>query len=355
VSPYADKIAKQQALVESLRGKPLTPMYSPEEAQARQSENQRDYALALAAQLSGDETMAPVGGTILKNALAARQQQVTEKGAYNPLTGEFRVNPAYAQERDVEHAQADLDKLQQAEGAAQQQFQQSRDKFQDQWEIERDRQRQAKEMQDERLRAQAETQKAAAAEHELTRSHQDKQLQWQTEDRLADDYFNRTKNDQIVLNQHAVLRKLAKAEPTAANNIAIIYTYMKMLDPNSVVREGEYATAQNAGGVPDKVRNMWNSMIDGNRINPDQVKNMVGASDHVAAQSQARLSQHQKFFTNIAKSRGLDADRIFNVGTIAPLDDAEEPKSGTTARGKPVTVTPEQRKPSGGVTIERVQ
>ena len=38
--------------------------------------------------------------------------------------------------------------------------------------------------------------------------------------------------------------------PDAAGDMALIFSYMKMLDPNSTVREGEYATAQDAGSIP---------------------------------------------------------------------------------------------------------
>ena len=62
-----------------------------------------------------------------------------------------------------------------------------------------------------------------------------------------------------------------KIETAAKNNspagdIALIYGFMKVLDPGSVVREGEFATAANAGGVPDTVRNMYNRAINGERI-----------------------------------------------------------------------------------------
>jgi len=40
------------------------------------------------------------------------------------------------------------------------------------------------------------------------------------------------------------------ARNTGAGDLGIIYGYMKMLDPGSVVREGEFATAENASGVP---------------------------------------------------------------------------------------------------------
>lgn len=45
----------------------------------------------------------------------------------------------------------------------------------------------------------------------------------------------------------------ATAAPTPAADMAIIFSYMKMLDPTSVVREGEYATVQNAGSLPTRL------------------------------------------------------------------------------------------------------
>jgi hypothetical protein len=37
---------------------------------------------------------------------------------------------------------------------------------------------------------------------------------------------------------------------------------MKMLDPTSVVREGEFATAQNAASIPIKIVNMYNKALE---------------------------------------------------------------------------------------------
>jgi hypothetical protein len=46
---------------------------------------------------------------------------------------------------------------------------------------------------------------------------------------------------------HMALRA-GVSRPNAQGDMAMIYAFMKMLDPGSVVRESEYATAQNAGG-----------------------------------------------------------------------------------------------------------
>ena len=45
---------------------------------------------------------------------------------------------------------------------------------------------------------------------------------------------------------------------------------MKMLDPTSVVREGEFATAQNATGVPERIRNSFNKAMSGERLGQKQ-------------------------------------------------------------------------------------
>lgn len=55
-------------------------------------------------------------------------------------------------------------------------------------------------------------------------------------------------------------------DPSAAGDLALIFNYMKMLDPGSVVREGEFATAQNSAGIPDRIRAKYNQALRGERL-----------------------------------------------------------------------------------------
>ena len=50
----------------------------------------------------------------------------------------------------------------------------------------------------------------------------------------------------------------------------MVFNFMKTLDPGSVVRESEYATAENARGVPSTVRNLYNRVVDGLRLTDEQ-------------------------------------------------------------------------------------
>lgn len=78
-----------------------------------------------------------------------------------------------------------------------------------------------------------------------------------------------TKEMQAAANQFDAMYKSAQAE-TAAGDVALIYSFMKMLDPTSTVMAGEYATAENTGGVDSKLINLYNRALDGTRLQPDQ-------------------------------------------------------------------------------------
>jgi hypothetical protein len=46
-----------------------------------------------------------------------------------------------------------------------------------------------------------------------------------------------------------------------AGDMKMVFGYMRAMDPGSVVRESEYATAANAGGVPEQMRRLWNDAL----------------------------------------------------------------------------------------------
>jgi len=50
-------------------------------------------------------------------------------------------------------------------------------------------------------------------------------------------------------------------DSSPAGDIGIVFGYMKVLDPTSVVREGEQATVQNAGNVSQQLIALYNSLV----------------------------------------------------------------------------------------------
>lgn len=69
---------------------------------------------------------------------------------------------------------------------------------------------------------------------------------------------------------------------TAASDISLIFNFMKINDPGSTVREGEFATAQNAAGVPERITNLYNQMLRGTRLSPEQREDFLAQAGNLA-------------------------------------------------------------------------
>lgn len=92
----------------------------------------------------------------------------------------------------------------------------------------------------------------------------------------------------------SAFRKIQKAgsKGTAAADMSLIFSFMKILDPGSTVREGEFATAQQTTGIPGQVVNFYNRAREGTRLNDTQRKDFISQSEGLfsAEQESADLS-----------------------------------------------------------------
>lgn len=115
-------------------------------------------------------------------------------------------------------------------------------------------------------------------------------------------------------------RVLAASEsPSAAGDLALIFNYMKMLDPGSTVREGEFATAQNSAGVPGRVVSLYNNVLRGERLNTNQRADFLGQAENLAASAQDGAQKTANAYELIATNAGVNVENIlatFNERTI---------------------------------------
>lgn len=109
------------------------------------------------------------------------------------------------------------------------------------------------------------------------------------------------------------------ADPSAAGDLALLFNYMKVLDPGSTVREGEFATAQNAGGVDDRISSLYNSVINGTRLTADQRADFLNRSQRLFSQQLAFQQARTNEFTRLAESFGLDPSQVI-VDLTSGLD-----------------------------------
>jgi len=128
------------------------------------------------------------------------------------------------------------------------------------------------------------------------------------------DYKNKWMDSSIVKNtterQNMMQALVTSAQQESGpGDISFIFQYMKFLDPNSVVRENEFATAANAGGVPENVRNLFNK-IQAGEILPDSVK-----EDFLRTASDLYLIQIDNYMNQYNTEKAI-AERMFGVDEV---------------------------------------
>jgi len=111
----------------------------------------------------------------------------------------------------------------------------------------------------------------------------------------------------------------ASKDPSAAGDLALIFTFMKILDPGSVVKETEFANAQNAAGVDDRVRNAWNRTLSGERLSAAQRADFLRQAQGLRDQAVARANADVQRYSELATRSGLDpADVVGQLRNTAP-------------------------------------
>lgn len=102
----------------------------------------------------------------------------------------------------------------------------------------------------------------------------------------------------------------AAQNPSAAGDLSLIFQYMKILDPGSTVREGEFANAQNAAGVPDQIVNMYNRVKSGERLADNQRKDFVSQAGNLRNQQRAIQEGLDKQVRALAEKRGMSTEDV---------------------------------------------
>ena len=108
-------------------------------------------------------------------------------------------------------------------------------------------------------------------------------------------------------------RKIDAAEETAVGDLSLIFSFMKMLDPGSVVREGEFATAQNAAGVDQKVLNIYNNIATGERLSEAQRKSFKSQAGALLKAGEKKEIDIRKTLTRTANTFGIDPQNVFGI------------------------------------------
>lgn len=125
------------------------------------------------------------------------------------------------------------------------------------------------------------------------------------------------------------INSLASREGSAMGDLGLVFSFMKSLDPGSTVMAGEQATAQNAAGVPGQIRNAYNSLVSGERLNTKQRADMASIAQSNVAARAAGYNELAQTYRGLLEAEGFSPDEqgitLFELPEPAPTGVAKDP------------------------------
>lgn len=114
-----------------------------------------------------------------------------------------------------------------------------------------------------------------------------------------------------IAEQEFAFKRLNASQNNAAGDLALIFNYMKLLDPGSAVKETEFANAQNAAGVDERVRNVYNKVKSGEFLSENQRKEFRAQAAELFKPYKEKGDQIRTAYKVEAKRTGIDPAAIF--------------------------------------------
>ena len=148
---------------------------------------------------------------------------------------------------------------------------------------------------------------------------------------LADDYVKASGDFPKQTDAYRRINASA-SDPSAAGDLSLIFNYMKLLDPGSTVRESEAASAENAAGVPARVRTLYNRVISGEKLADIQRNDFVKRSKMIYSSALEQNKNITNQFTKRAELFGIPPEIFITDFTSSGYEentnqDTERPKA----------------------------
>jgi len=163
------------------------------------------------------------------------------------------------------------------------------------------------------VRARLEEKEAKAAAKEFRKETADiKKEKLSAESGLRKEWLGnqQTKTTQSVASSAGKVAAVATTKPTAAGDVSLVFSYMKLLDPTSVVRESEQELARNAAGLPERLKTGVNQLLRGETLSPSQRQDFARRAVQLYEVHWEKQKSFNKAFEDIAKRSDLNSKNI---------------------------------------------
>jgi hypothetical protein len=158
--------------------------------------------------------------------------------------------------------------------------------------------------------------------------------------------------------------KVIGAPKNSVGDMSRVYGLMKLQDPGSTVREGEYATAESLGGVSSKIGALYNKLVGGGSLTDAQRREIETEAGRLYRAQRTTLDPQLEQYRGLATSAGVAPEQVVldiwgdqpqsrpraianEVAAGADLADPALPPGGGQPQGVPRQAKPQRRDPGG--------
>ena len=127
------------------------------------------------------------------------------------------------------------------------------------------------------------------------------------ENTLRDEYTTQTAPFRTISDAY---KKIMSTADNGAGDMSLLYQYVKLLDPNSVVRESEFATAAASGSFGERVQGEVNRILSGQRMAPSLRQSFRNEATNIYNNQRNSSEQTAERYRGLAESYGLNPTRV---------------------------------------------
>jgi hypothetical protein len=124
------------------------------------------------------------------------------------------------------------------------------------------------------------------------------------------DAFEKGSSRYRLLEENFGKVKASAENVSPAGDVSLIFAYMKMIDPGSVVRESEFATAQNTGSIPQRLWARYNAALEGERLTKEQRADFKNSAEKLFESQKPLQRDLQERYKKLATMFGLPVEQV---------------------------------------------
>lgn len=134
------------------------------------------------------------------------------------------------------------------------------------------------------------------------------------------------KADEVIAGQFGVMQNAVK-NPSAQGDTALLYSFFKVLDPESTVREGELNLVMESRSIPDKLKGYAQRLATGQTLTPAERQDLLNQAGRQVQARIERAEKERKAYIENARRLTLDPD-IYVPDPYAVFKGGAKPAAG---------------------------